>query len=590
MRGRTSPDPAHKQTPCAFPERQQDLARLNIPGQLGCDHCPLKTACEEHQQPGHDQPYYLGQFKRKAKVRTYPAQHFFTPSLWGSPLAVILDDCDLRSLMLQELPIKLSALGYALHWAETHLDHAYSKAQPLLFILHELLRQAPAGQSFTWHGHEILEQLETLAQAHKLTLEQILAEASQAEEPNPFAQTTLDQGPQAVPVRFLIPLRSVLEHEYQQYRQGQLYNRRLQIQRSTPNQEAGILLTLRRDLPLQALSHSLLILADASLTLEEARTLFPNRRWIEIKPQMRMPERVNIVQNISANYGKIHLTRPGEKERALEHIAQIVERHPEETIGLITHKSFTSQVRQRFPQLKVGHYFGQRGSNEFIDCTVLIAFGTPNPNPNDLERQAEALYWDDAKPLWAQTMLLPKAFRQKDGTPLQTRVRSYADPRLQQLLRSKRDEEMLQAIFRARPLSLDPYSDLQLDLNFNQQELRLDKRPYLNLYIFSSTPFEDFEVHIQQPEPKTHPTITAQHEAAGDTNLVDFQAASARIWRERRRLTDQRLAQAAQAQQAAVRRWKHQRPHQHLPAAPPPSHAPPLELNDEDHRLLACMF
>lgn len=591
MRGRTSYDPAHKQTPCAFPERQQELARLNIPGQLGCDHCPLKKACEEHLQPGQGQPYYLGQFNRKAKVRTYPAQHFFTPSLWGSPLSVILDDCDLRSLMLSELPLKLSALGYALHWAETHLEHAYSKAQPLLFLFYELLRQAPAGQVFTWHGAELIEQLQELARSHKLTLDQILADANQAEEPHPLAQNTLDQGLTPVPVRFLVPLRNVLEHEYQHYRQGQPYNRRLQLQRATPGQEARILLTLRRDLPLQALSNSLLILADASLTLEEARTLFPNRRWVQIKPTLHMPERVNIVQNISANYGKVHLTRPGEKERALEHIAHIVERHPGETIGLITHKSFTSDVRQRFPQLKVGHYFGQRGSNEFIDCTVLIAFGTPNPNPNDLERQAEALYWDDPKPLWAQTMLLPKTFRQKDGTPLQTRVRSYADPRLQQLLRSKRDEEMLQALFRARPLSLDPYNDLQLHLNFDQQQLRLDKRPYLNLYLFSSTPFEDFEVYIQQPEPKTHPASAAQPgAAAGGDNLVDFQAASARIWRLRCRLTDQRLAQAAQAQQAAVRRWKHQRPHQHLPAAPPPSHGPPLELSDEDHQLLASMF
>lgn len=580
MRGRTSPHQG--QTPCAFPERQLELSRLHIPGQVGCDHCPLKKACEEHQHPGQDQPYYLGQFKQKAKVRTYPAQHFFTPSLWGSPTAVVLDDCDLRSLMLEERQLKQSSLGYALHWATNHPDHFYSKAQPLLFLLNELLRQAPAGEAFTWHGPDLLSQLSTLAESHKLTLDQVLADARQAEEPDPLYQRTLDQGLVPVPPRFLAPLLSVLEYEYQQYRQGLIYNRRLRLERTTPGQEPMLRLTLRRDLPLQALDKSLLILADASLSLEEARVLFPNRQWIEINPPLRMPERVNILQDISANYGKVHLSRPGEKERALEKIAQVVDLHPGETIGLITHKSFASHVRQRFPQIKVGHYYGQRGSNEFIDCAVFIAFGTPNPNPDDLERQAAALYWDD-KPLWPQTMLLPKTFRQKDGNLLMTRVRSYADPRLQQLLRSKRDEEMLQAIFRARPLSLDPSSPLQLELNYGDNHLSLEKRPSLNLYIFSSTPFEGFEVQVQHPQPKT------QAKASEESNLIDFRAVSAQLWRERRVLTDQRLAQAAQAQQAAVRRWKHQRPHQHLPAAPPPGHGPP-QLNDEGRKILASMI
>ena len=93
---------------------------------------------------------------------------------------------------------------------------------------------------------------------------------------------------------------------------------------------------------------------------------------------------------------------------------------------------------------------GNAAANEFADCDVLICFGTPNPNPQELERQAEALYWDQ-EAVNPQTLLEPRVFEQSGGQVLQTRVRAYRDPRLHEMHRAKREEELLQAIFRARP-------------------------------------------------------------------------------------------------------------------------------------------
>jgi len=573
LSGRTYADPETGQTPCAYPERQKEIARLRIPGQVGCEHCPQQAICKEAQQPNNlELPYYWGQFRQPGKVRVYPAQHFLTPSLWGSPAAVILDDCDLKSLMLETFTLSQSYLGFALHWAEKHLSHVYAKAQPLLFVLYEILRTAPAGQAFHWDGVALMSLLEKTAQEHKLALEQVLKDASEAEEPDPFEENTLLEGPKAVPVRFLKPLLEILQHEWNEFKQENPYNRRLRLERSAPGQEAGFRLTLRRDLPITGLANSLLILSDASLTLGEARRLYPERRWIEVKPHLKIPAAARIIQFTDYNYGKIHLATPQERLKALKKIGELVAQHRHQRIGLITHQSFSSAVRQQFPHLQIGHYYGQRGSNEFADCDVLICFGTPNPNPQELERQAEALYWDQ-EVINPQTLLEPRVFGQSGDRVLKTRVRAYRDPRLHEMHRGKREEELLQAVFRARPLSLDPQyrKHLQLGLDFGDENTRSQPRQEVVIYVFSSLPLEGLTV---QACSLAQPVLSS----ANDSNVIQMEEAAKRLWREKQRLTDAKILKASQVQRASLLRWKRSRPTYEVEAAAPPCHGPPQDL------------
>lgn len=578
LSGRTHANPTTGQAPCAYPERQRELSRMRIPSQMGCEHCPLLQACKDNTQPNPaGNPYYWGQFNQKNKVRIYPAQHFLTPALWGRPSAIVLDDCDLKSLMLEEVLLNQSQLGFALDWAEKNVSHLYAKAQPLLFILYELLRTTPAGKAFCWHGSTLLEKLQQTAQHHKLSFDEILDDASQAEEPDPFSDRSLTDGPRVVPVRFLEPLLSVLRHEWNEYRKQKPFNRRLRLERITPGQESCLRLTLRRELPTAAMAGSLLILADASLTLEEAQRLFPERRWLEVKPNLSIPPTAKIIQFPELNYGKVHLSKPKERQKALQRIAGLLEAHPGRRIGLITHQSFASHVRQTFPHIKVGHYYGQRGSNEFVDCDVLIVFGTPNPNPRELERQAEAIYWDQAT-LLTQTLLEPRTFLQRGETSLQTRVRSYADPRINELHRAKRDEELMQAIFRARPLSLDPQYATQLDL-FLPPLAPGAPREEVFIYVFSSVPL-NLEIQLQTtPLPAAGPNTS---------NVISFSQAAHRIWRNKQRITDQKIIQEAGAQRASVLAWKRSRPTYQVEAAPPPSQAPPWA--DVSPELIANIF
>ena len=119
-----------------------------------------------------------------------------------------------------------------------------------------------------------------------------------------------------MPVRFLEPLLEILQHEWKEFKQENPYNRRLRLERSAPGQEAGS----------------------------------ENAGGCSDHPVYGL------------HYGKIHLATPKERFKALQRIGELVAQHPGQRIGLLSHQSFTFAVRQQFPQIQVGHYYGQRGS------------------------------------------------------------------------------------------------------------------------------------------------------------------------------------------------------------------------------------
>jgi hypothetical protein len=254
-----------------------------------------------------------------------------------------------------------------------------------------------------------------------------------------------------------------------------------------------------------------------------------------------MPDSVNIIQFPDQAWGKIRLLDPKAQTKALDRIAEVVERHPGESIALITHKSFADIAQKRFPQLKIGHFFGQRGSNAFKDCDVEIVFGTPHPNPEELLRQAQALHWDESTVL-PHDLLEKRAFRTAANSPsYQVAIRSYADPRLGHLLRSKIEDELLQSIYRIRPLSVNngPEQLEFLDL-FETQPVQ--KRSKATVYVFSSRPLPDLQVTLSiESKPST---------------VIDFQEAARTIHARRAIVTEERLANEVNRTCHQVRRWK----------------------------------
>ena len=243
-------------------------------------------------------------------------------------------------------------------------------------------------------------------------------------------------------------------------------------------------------------------------------------------------------------------------------MGEIVARHPGESIALITHKGFTGDVKKRFPQLIVGHFFGQRGSNQFQHCDVQIVLGTPYPNPIDLQQLAEALYWDEA-PVLRQVSLEKRTFETATN-PRRVAVRCYADPRLRELQRSKCEEELLQAIYRIRPLSVEGSSDGQILLDLGD-----GPRKRATVYLFSSMPLPGLRVQLVEEKRTPAPAP-----------VVELRQAAMAIAARGERITEDRLVCESQASRYRARLFQNEEPMRSSLGAvgPPPAHGPPLAV------------
>ena len=576
VRGRGHVSAAQPEPPCRMGAAQSRLQQLRIAGQLGCERCPLQARCRENPARVGDEPFYLNQFGNRKAVTVYPVQHFLTPTLWQGARFLVLDDCSLDALCLEEVELSRVELEGALDWAERHPEHGYARAQPMLRLLVELGRTTPFGE-MSWSGTELFLRLVVLAESFKVDLGALLEEAGSAEEPDPFGGQELGQARLDVPRRFVRELAQVLAHELRLYRtrderEREGWNRRVWLERE-PGQDVQLKLRLRRELPRQALAGQDIVLADASLTVEEARERFPEHQVSVIHMRVAMPDSVEIHQMVDQSWGKRRLADPNVRERALGEIGKVLERHSGARVGLITHKSFTREVRARFPELLVGHYFGQRGSNLFETCDVLVCFGTPFPNSEQLERQAEALHWDEPA-LRRQITLEQRAFEVRPGQAgLATRVRSYADSRLKRLLRGKSEDELLQAIYRIRPLSVQgcyrarPEDQMLFDFVEAPKSAARPERQRAFVYVFSSLPLPGLRVQLHRAAPAAPATVT------------DLAEAATRLRERREWVTERRVALEARATLHRVRSWKHElaSARSDLGSLVPPAHGPPAE-------------
>lgn len=101
----------------------------------------------------------------------------------------------------------------------------------------------------------------------------------------------------------------------------------------------------------------------------------------------------------------------------------------------------------------IEHYGNLRGSNEYEDRETVILLGTPNINTDQLEEQVNALFIGgdrvnmDTHRVWEQY-----DYRDSNGKGYQVQVRRYQDERVERMARIYRENEMVQAAHRVRPV------------------------------------------------------------------------------------------------------------------------------------------
>ena len=198
------------------------------------------------------------------------------------------------------------------------------------------------------------------------------------------------------------------------------------------------------------------VLLDATADEEVHSRLFGRKINIARADIGPAPGTQHIAVRTGKRYGKTSLTtkrKDGKPNRDLQRaIAEVRyqlnkldpdgEQIRAESVGIISFMGCVDAIGEalNIPEHRRGHYWGIRGSNHLEDCSILLLVGTPTLRPDELLRQARALYRDDPE-LIKETS--PQEYKETGR---------HTDPRLQHFTQYTANAELTQAAHRSRAI------------------------------------------------------------------------------------------------------------------------------------------
>lgn len=471
----------------------QRARELGIGRQEICERCPLRQLCAENHARDASAPYYLAMINSPEK-RWQVNQNLLGAGreLWlnGKLGVLTLDDVELWQVLVQERSLSWETLRRALEWCDRDVE--YAPLQPLLTVLLEAGRSLdPTDPEAELYEHGLVEKLLQVSEQRGMTLDEVLQQAEQAREPALFPE-----GGGLMDARWCIPTRLkdlLLRHlgrELRWYRKKPLdgWNRTAYLNRN------GLKLLEAQPLNAPSLKGVPIVVASASMTAEQVQDFFPGRRVTVIEPELEVPSGVRVVQHIDKGFGKVSLLQSElDFARARRELQKVRERFPGEKVGCVTHKAAAEKLRGLLPDVQFLHFYGQRGSNELKDSRALVVMGTPCPNPEGLLRQAEAFYAEEHKVHGYSVMRNYVA--RVDGEELAVPYRVMGDRRLGSWLDARREQELFQAVGRARLYDTEDVRDEQGLLDFMEPEARDGKKKQAcTVYVFTNVPIPGLKV------------------------------------------------------------------------------------------------
>jgi hypothetical protein len=263
------------------------------------------------------------------------------------------------------------------------------------------------------------------------------------------------------PIRHMAPLLRRLADELEARKTGPIYS----LERDKQTHK----IIARGRIPTDDLPPNLLI-TDATLSPEIIKAVFPDHELEHVK--IEVPRNALIAQVKDLTFSRNWLLKEKHLPEVTAWLDQLAQHY--KNLVVITTKHIRCAITEEDPKaklpaycetyhethgIKIAHYGNIRGSNKFADCDALVILGREQPNPGEIEALAKAFWYDAKKPL----RLVPtiagagknyspasRAYEMIDGTTVQGKVEVHPDPRCQAVLASVRENEMIQALDRAR--------------------------------------------------------------------------------------------------------------------------------------------
>ena len=259
---------------------------------------------------------------------------------------------------------------------------------------------------------------------------------------------------EGVPLNFQADLVRVLDRELRNYDENG-YNSSIYF-----DLQEGIRLNLKNELAVP--SHVPIICLDGQgdpklLEMLTGRTF---EEWAYDK----LPD-TSIVQTVDGAYGVTSLWNSKTKspkfslEKLLDTIVfPKVQENPEQCL-IVTWKVIADYLKELqdtgelSAAVGIEYYGNLRGSNEYEDRETVILLGTPNINTDQLHEQVSALFiGDDKVNMDTHRVWESYDYADTNGKGYQVQVRRYKDERVERMARIYRENEMVQAAHRVRPV------------------------------------------------------------------------------------------------------------------------------------------
>lgn len=145
--------------------------------------------------------------------------------------------------------------------------------------------------------------------------------------------------------------------------------------------------------------------------------------------------------------------RKGKADETLTLIQKLIAKNAYQHPALISYKDMLAEV----DWIASGHFYAARGTNAFQDADAIFIVGTPTPPPMSLVNLAKCLFFtrDEAfRPHWSDKDVAYQYVDAEDGQGRAYPVSGFwSDPDLQMILQTLREDELIQAVHRIRPVN-----------------------------------------------------------------------------------------------------------------------------------------
>jgi hypothetical protein len=425
-------------------------------------HCPHRTGCA-----------YWAQFAQPGPL-VGAAEQAFNPTFVRHATLIVYDDAELLRAMIEEHVVTPPMLARAV---ELLTPTRRKAAHRLLALLQHALIDPPAPVLI---GPAVWDHLAHVAGQHGLDLLQLIDALPKKAQPLPPPGPDADgyvsvRTVEEVPAGTLLRLLRTLREERDGFASGSDFNSRLKL---TGGPVPSLTVSRVRDQPRD--DDGWVLTQNAALLILDATPVYSlvdhltrhHRRLPDFTANVRLPENVRVVQHAGAGNGHAALKPEGSLTGIFAEIAAARREFPVAEPG--KEAAIVYQRQQRafvaevgFREDRVLTYGSARGTNTLAHVERLHVVGRPMPPIHELSYLAQVIHHDGG----AVSDQLALASRPYTGQRYVIDVLDFVDPRPAELLRARRDDELLQVAHRARLATLEP--QLQLEPEARRTQLTL---------------------------------------------------------------------------------------------------------------------